>query len=102
MSKERKNKVMNAFKNNIGSYIGYGDIQEVITGITFLFWNAKYVEKKEVPQTNEQHVLDVYLQSCSDSSKDLIWNVCNSIRVFLSKFNISYNLHINISKRYKV
>lgn len=89
MSKERKNKVMNAFKNNIGSYIGYGDIQEVITGITFLFWNAKYVEKKEVPQINDQHVLDVYLQSCSDNSKDLVWNVCNSIRGCIVESNLA-------------
>ena len=89
MSKVTKAQIVNVFTSNIGGYVGYGDIQEVITGLTFLYWNAKFVIKKPVPQTTDQNVLDSYLQSVNDENKDLIWNVCNTIRGCMVESNLS-------------
>lgn len=89
MSKFSKTQITNVFISNIGGYVGYGDIQEVITGLTFLYWNAKFVMKKPVPQTMDQNILDSYLQSVNDENKDLVWNVCNSIRGCIVESNLS-------------
>ena len=65
MSNLNKAQIVKIFTNNIGSYIGYGDIQEVITGITFLFWNAKYIDKKLRPEIQNQNDLVYYLDDKS-------------------------------------
>ena len=43
---ELKN-IINLFKNNVKGYLAINDIQEIITCITYLFWNSKYVVKEK-------------------------------------------------------
>ena len=47
MSDNERQNVINLFKNNVKGYMAINDIQEIITCITYLFWNSKYVVKEK-------------------------------------------------------
>ena len=44
---ERQN-IINLFKTNMKGYLAINDMQEAITSITYLFWNAKYVVNLDI------------------------------------------------------
>lgn len=42
MLDKEKQDVVNFFRSNMRGYLALSDIQESVTSITYLFWNAKY------------------------------------------------------------
>ena len=42
MSDNERQNIINLFKNNVKGYLAINDIQEIITCITYLFWNSKF------------------------------------------------------------
>ena len=43
MSDRERQNIIHLFRSNMKGYLAINDIQEAITSITYLFWNAKYV-----------------------------------------------------------
>ena len=88
--KERQN-IIDLFRNNMKGYLAINDIQEAITSITYLFWNAKYVVNSKLELTEDNNKLDYYLQQGTKDNQDFIWNICNSIRSCVVESNL-YNI----------
>lgn len=88
--KERQN-IIDLFRNNMKGYLAINDIQEAITSITYLFWNAKYVVNSKLELTEDNNKLDCYLQQGTKDNQDFIWNICNSIRSCIVESNL-YNI----------
>lgn len=88
--KERQN-IIDLFRNNMKGYLAINDIQEAITSITYLFWNAKYVVNSKLELTEDNNKLDCYLQQGTKDNQDFIWNICNSIRSCVVESNL-YNI----------
>ena len=88
--KERQN-IIDLFRNNMKGYLAINDIQEAITSITYLFWNAKYVVNSKLELTEDNNKLDCYLQQGTKDNQDFIWNICNSIRSCIFESNL-YNI----------
>ena len=88
--KERQN-IIDLFRNNMKGYLAINDIQEAITSITYLFWNAKYVVNSKLELTEDNNKLDCYLQQGPKDNQDFIWNICNSIRSCIVESNL-YNI----------
>ena len=88
--KERQN-IIDLFRNNMKGYLAINDIQEAITSITYLFWNAKYVVNSKLELTEDNNKLDCYLQQGTKDNQDCIWNICNSIRSCVVESNL-YNI----------
>lgn len=88
--KERQN-IIHLFRSNMKGYLAINDIQEAITSITYLFWNAKYVVNSKLELTEDNHKLDCYLQQGTKDNQDFIWNICNSIRSCIVESNL-YNI----------
>ena len=88
MSDNERQNVINLFKNNVKGYMAINDIQEIITCITYLFWNSKYVVKEKF---NDSVNPDAYLQKGTKENKDAIYNICNCIRPTMVESNL-YNI----------
>lgn len=88
MSDNERQNVINLFKNNVKGYLAINDIQEIITCITYLFWNSKYVVKEKF---NDSVNPDAYLQKGTKENKDAIYNICNCIRPTMVESNL-YNI----------
>lgn len=88
--KERQN-IIDLFRNNMKGYLAINDIQEAITSITYLFWNAKYVVNSKLELIEDNNKLDCYLQQGTKDNQDFIWNICNSIRSCIVESNL-YNI----------
>lgn len=87
---ERQN-IINLFKTNMKGYLAINDMQEAITSITYLFWNAKYVVKSKLELSSDNTKLDCYLQQGTKENQSFIWNICNSIRQCMLESNL-YNI----------
>ena len=70
MSDNERQNVINLFKNNVKGYLAINDIQEIITCITYLFWNSKYVVKEKF---NDSVNPNEYLQKVTKSFKIILW-----------------------------
>ena len=88
MSDNEKQNVINLFKNNVKGYMAINDIQEIITCITYLFWNSKYVVKEKF---NDSVNPNEYLQKGTKENQDVIYNICNCIRPTMVESNL-YNI----------
>lgn len=88
MSDNERQNVINLFKNNVKGYLAINDIQEIITCITYLFWNSKYVVKEKF---NDSVNPDAYLQKGTKENQDVIYNICNCIRPTMVESNL-YNI----------
>lgn len=88
MSDNERQNVINLFKNNVKGYMAINDIQEIITCITYLFWNSKYVVKEKF---NDSVNPDAYLQKGTKENQDVIYNICNCIRPTMVESNL-YNI----------
>lgn len=88
MSDNEKQNVINLFKNNVKGYMAINDIQEIITCITYLFWNSKYVVKEKF---NDSVNPEAYLQKGTKENQDVIYNICNCIRPTMVESNL-YNI----------
>ena len=88
MSDNEKQNVINLFKNNVKGYLAINDIQEIITCITYLFWNSKYVVKEKF---NDSVNPNEYLQKGTKENQDVIYNICNCIRPTMVESNL-YNI----------
>ena len=62
MLKNEKKEIVDVFKRNIQKYISQEDLQEVITSITYLFWNAKYVMKNDFTKELTIHEVECLLK----------------------------------------
>ena len=91
MSDRERQNIIHLFRSNMKGYLAINDIQEAITSITYLFWNAKYVVKSKLELTEDNHKLDCYLQQGTKDNQDFIWNICNSIRSCIVDSNL-YNI----------
>lgn len=91
MSDRERQNIIHLFRSNMKGYLAINDIQEAITSITYLFWNAKYVVKSKLELTEDNHKLDCYLQQGTKDNQDFIWNICNSIRSCIVESNL-YNI----------
>lgn len=88
MSDNERQNVINLFKNNVKGYLAINDIQEIITCITYLFWNSKYVVKEKF---NDSVNPNEYLQKGTKENQDVIYNICNCIRPTMVESNL-YNI----------
>ena len=88
MSDNERQNIINLFKNNVKGYLAINDIQEIITCITYLFWNSKYVVKEKF---NDSVNPDAYLQKGTKENQDAIYNICNCIRPTMVESNL-YNI----------
>ena len=88
MSDNERQNIINLFKNNVKGYLAINDIQEIITCITYLFWNSKYVVKEKF---NDSVNPDAYLQKGTKENQDVIYNICNCIRPTMVESNL-YNI----------
>lgn len=91
MSEKERQNIIDLFRNNMKGYLAINDIQEAITSITYLFWNAKYVVNSKLELTEDNNKLDCYLQQGTKDNQDFIWNICNSIRSCIVESNL-YNI----------
>ena len=91
MSDRERQNIIHLFRSNMKGYLAINDIQEAITSITYLFWNAKYVVKSKLELIEDNHKLDCYLQQGTKDNQDFIWNICNSIRSCIVESNL-YNI----------
>ena len=57
MSDKERQKIINLFRNNMKGYLAINDIQEAITSITYLFWNAKFVVKSNIQLNSDNYDL---------------------------------------------
>ena len=73
MSDNERQNIINLFKNNVKGYLAINDIQEIITCITYLFWNSKYVVKEKF---NDSVNPNEYLQKGTKENQDVIYNIC--------------------------
>lgn len=90
LDKKRQN-IINFFRNNIKSYLAINDIQETITSITYLFWNAKYVVKSKLEIIDDNDKLNSYLQLSTKDNQNFIRNIYDSIGPCISESNM-YNI----------
>ena len=88
MSDNERQNIINLFKNNVKGYLAINDIQEIITCITYLFWNSKYVVKEKF---NDSVNPNEYLQKGTKENQDVIYNICNCIRPTMVESNL-YNI----------
>lgn len=88
MSDNERQNIINLFKNNVKGYLAINDIQEIITCITYLFWNSKYVVKERF---NDSVNPNEYLQKGTKENQDVIYNICNCIRPTMVESNL-YNI----------
>ena len=88
MSDNERQNIINLFKNNVKGYLAINDIQEIITCITYLFWNSKYVVKEKF---NDSVNPNEYLQKETKENQDVIYNICNCIRPTMVESNL-YNI----------
>lgn len=88
MLKEKKNKVIEIFKNSMGKYLALANLQETIICITYLYWNAKYVVKNRISSQLTNNEIDVLLQQGTKENQDFIWNVYNTCRGAIVDANI--------------
>ena len=88
MSDNERQNIINLFKNNVKGYLAINDIQEIITCITYLFWNSKYVVKEKF---NDSVNPNEYLQKGTKENQDVIYNICNCIRPTMIESNL-YNI----------
>lgn len=88
MSDNERQNIINLFKNNVKGYLAINDIQEIITCITYLFWNSKYVVKEKF---NDSVNTNEYLQKGTKENQDVIYNICNCIRPTMVESNL-YNI----------
>ena len=88
MSDNERQNIINLFKNNVKGYLAINDIQEIITCITYLFWNSKYVVKEKF---NDSVNPNEYLQKRTKENQDVIYNICNCIRPTMVESNL-YNI----------
>ena len=88
MLKEKKNKVIEIFKNSMGKYLALANLQETIICITYLYWNAKYVVKNKISSQLTNNEIDVLLQQGTKENQDFIWNVYNTCRGAIVDANI--------------
>lgn len=80
MSDEIRQKTINIFRTSMKGYIGITDIQDVITCISFLFWNSKFNAKTDMNKLTNNNEYDSFLQKSTKENQDFVWNVCNYIR----------------------
>ena len=85
MSDNERQNIINLFKNNVKGYLAINDIQEIITCITYLFWNSKYVVKEKF---NDSVNPNEYLQKGTKENQDVIYNICNCIRPTMVESNL--------------
>ena len=85
MSDNERQNIINLFKNNVKGYLAINDIQEIITCITYLFWNSKYVVKEKF---NDSVNPNEYLQKRTKENQDVIYNICNCIRPTMVESNL--------------
>lgn len=85
MSDNERQNIINLFKNNVKGYLAINDIQEIITCITYLFWNSKYVVKEKF---NDSVNPNEYLQKGTKKNQDVIYNICNCIRPTMVESNL--------------
>ena len=88
MLKEKRNEIVELFKKNIGKYISQEDLQEIITSITYLFWNAKFVMKNDFEKELNNNDIDCLFQKGNENNQSFIINICNSIRMNISEINM--------------
>lgn len=91
MSDSKRQSIINLFKSNIRGYLAINDVQGVIAGITYLFWNAKYIVKSKFKLLQDINQLDYYLQQSTKENQNLIFNIYNSIKKYIVESNL-YNI----------
>ena len=72
MLKEKRNEIVELFKKNIGKYISQEDLQEIITSITYLFWNAKFVMKNDFEKELNNNDIDCLFQKGNENNQSFI------------------------------
>ena len=88
MLDKEKQDVVNFFRSNMRGYLALSDIQESVTSITYLFWNAKYNNKNSFYQCHDKNELNNFLmESCNEN--DLVWNIFSSLRGGLEDINLT-------------
>ncbi len=88
MSINERNEIIELFKKNTEAYLGINDLQEAITSISYLFWNAKYVMKNNFANITTTKEINVLLQQGTKEQQDFIWNICNSCRSIIVESNL--------------
>ena len=91
MSDKERQKIINLFRNNMKGYLAINDIQEAITSITYLFWNAKFVVKSNIQLNSDNYDLINILNQGTIEDQNFIWNICNDIRSCMEESNL-YNI----------
>ena len=89
MLKNEKKEIVDVFKRNIQKYISQEDLQEVITSITYLFWNAKYVMKNDFTKELTNHEVECLFQKGNKENQSFIINVCNFCRMTITESNLT-------------
>ena len=89
MLKEKRNKIIEVFKKNIGKYLSQEDLQEIITSVTYLYWNAKYVMKNDLSKELTNNEIDCLFQKGNEQNRYFIINICNLIRMNILEANLT-------------